>query len=106
MAEKKRNKVRPQVLKGFRDYSPSEQIARERILAKLRQAVELMGFLPFQTASLEHAETLLGPHYTEDSLAELFGFATTLRSLTQGRGTHSIEPLEYRAAPPKVLDFA
>ena len=74
MAEKKRNKVKPQVLKGFRDYSPSEQIARERILAKLRQAVELMGFLPFQTASLEHAETLLGPHYTEDSLAELFGF--------------------------------
>ncbi len=39
-------------------------------------------------------------------LAELFGFATTLRSLTQGRGTYSIEPLEYRPAPPKVLDFA
>ncbi|GAH81896.1 unnamed protein product, partial [marine sediment metagenome] len=39
-------------------------------------------------------------------LAELFGFATTLRSLTQGRGTYTIEPLEYRAAPPKALDFA
>jgi histidyl-tRNA synthetase len=33
-----------------------------------------MGFLPLQTASLELAETLLGSHYTKDSLAELFGF--------------------------------
>ncbi len=39
-------------------------------------------------------------------LAELFGFASKLRSITQGRGTHSIEPLEYRPAPPDALDFA
>jgi elongation factor G len=39
-------------------------------------------------------------------LSELFGFATKLRSLTQGRGTHTMEPLEYRPAPPGILDFA
>jgi len=39
-------------------------------------------------------------------LAELFGFATKLRSLTQGRGTHTMEPLEYRPAPPDTLGFA
>ncbi|KPK57998.1 MAG: elongation factor G, partial [Planctomycetes bacterium SM23_32] len=39
-------------------------------------------------------------------LATLFGFATKLRSLTQGRGTYTMEPLEYRPAPPGVLDFA
>ncbi len=39
-------------------------------------------------------------------LAELFGFATKLRSLTQGRGTYTMEPLEYRPAPPGALDFA
>jgi len=39
-------------------------------------------------------------------LVELFGFATKLRSLTQGRGTHTMEPLEYRPAPPGALDFA
>ncbi|NLW51211.1 MAG: elongation factor G [Candidatus Brocadiaceae bacterium] len=38
-------------------------------------------------------------------LASLFGFATRLRSLTQGRGTYSMEPLEYRPAPPGTLDF-
>jgi len=70
----KSKKVKPQVLKGFRDYSPSEQIAREEMLGKVREVFELMGFLPLQTASLEFAETLLGPHYNKDSLAELFGF--------------------------------
>jgi len=74
MAKQKDKKVKPQVLKGFRDYPPSEQIAREAMIAKVREVFELMGFLPFQTASLEFAETLLGSHYTEDSLAELFGF--------------------------------
>ncbi len=72
---KKARKVRPEVLKGFRDYPPVEQYARERMLAKAREAIELMGFLPLQTASVESAETLLGSHYNEDSLAELFGFA-------------------------------
>ncbi|MFH2050608.1 MAG: histidine--tRNA ligase [bacterium] len=76
MADKnqKIKKVKPQVLKGFKDYSPSEQIAREEMLGKLRSAVEMMGFLPLQTPSLEFADTLLGSHYNEDSLNELFGF--------------------------------
>jgi len=74
MAKQKQKKVKPEVLKGFRDYPPPEQIARQAMIAKVREVFELMGFLPFQTASLEFAETLLGPHYTVDSLAELFGF--------------------------------
>ncbi len=74
MAKDKKNKVKPQLLKGFRDYPPSEQIARERMIGKVRDVFELMGFLPLQTASLEFAEALLGPHYNRDSLAELFGF--------------------------------
>jgi len=39
-------------------------------------------------------------------LAELFGFASNLRSMTQGRGTFSMEPFEYRPAPSDALDFA
>ncbi len=74
MAKKKTNKVKPQLLKGFRDYPPVEQIARQKMLAKVREVYEERGFLPYQTASLEFAETLLGSHYNEDSLAELFGF--------------------------------
>ena len=72
--KKKPQRVKPQLLKGFRDYPPAQQAVREKIIAKLRQAVELMGFQPLQTASLESAEVLLGAHYNEDSLAELFGF--------------------------------
>jgi len=38
-------------------------------------------------------------------LVELFGFATTLRSTTQGRGTYSMEPEEYRKASIDTLHF-
>ena len=75
MADQRKSKrVKPQLLKGFRDYTPEEQLAREQMLGQLRASVELMGFLPLQTPALEFAETLLGPHYTPDNLAELFGF--------------------------------
>ncbi len=72
--KKKPQRVKPNLLKGFRDYQPAQQAAREVILTRLRAAVELMGFQPLQTASLESADVLLGKHYNEDSLAELFGF--------------------------------
>ncbi len=42
----------------------------------------------------------------EAPLARLFGFATKLRSLTQGRGTYTMEPWEYRPAPEDAVDFA
>jgi len=67
-------RVKPQVLKGFRDYPPEEESARQVLLEKTREIYERHGFLPLQTASLEFAETLLGSHYTKDNLKELFGF--------------------------------
>jgi len=36
-------------------------------------------------------------------LAEMFGYATTLRTLTQGRGVFSMEYYQYDLAPPAVM---
>ena len=37
-------------------------------------------------------------------LAEMFGYATDLRSKTQGRGTYSMEPSHYEEVPKSVHD--
>ena len=37
-------------------------------------------------------------------LAELFGYSNSMRSLSQGRASSSMEPLEYEPAPPEVAD--
>jgi elongation factor G len=40
----------------------------------------------------------------EVPLSELFGYTTTLRSMTQGRATSSMEPLTYRVMPERLKD--
>ncbi|MNV96900.1 Elongation factor G [compost metagenome] len=37
-------------------------------------------------------------------LSEMFGYATDLRSRTQGRGTYSMEPSHYEEVPKSVLE--
>jgi elongation factor G len=37
-------------------------------------------------------------------LAEMFGYSTTLRSLTQGRATYTMEFKHYAGVPKHVLD--
>ena len=37
-------------------------------------------------------------------LAEMFGYATVLRTLTQGRGAFSLEFWQYQQTPPAVGD--
>ena len=36
-------------------------------------------------------------------LAEMFGYSTTIRSLSQGRASFNLEPLEYRPVPDSLL---
>jgi len=37
-------------------------------------------------------------------LSEMFGYATDLRSKTQGRGTYSMEPSHYEEVPKSIRD--
>jgi elongation factor G len=37
------------------------------------------------------------------ALSKMFGYSTTLRSLTQGRGQHAMEPYEYKPIPPDEM---
>ena len=36
-------------------------------------------------------------------LAEMFGYSTATRSLSQGRASHTMEPMEYALAPEAIL---
>lgn len=40
----------------------------------------------------------------EVPLAEMFGYSTTLRSLSQGRATYSMEFAKYQESPPNIAD--
>jgi elongation factor G len=37
-------------------------------------------------------------------LAEMFGYATTLRSMTQGRASYSMEPSHYERVPSSIAE--
>ena len=66
-------KIKPQTLKGFRDFLPSDAIARNYVIGKIKEVFETFGFDPLETPALEYAETLLGKYGDEaDKLLYLF----------------------------------
>ena len=70
----KSKKIKPEVLKGFRDYIPAEEIARQKLVSVFREVFESFGFSPLQTPSLEKIETLKGSDYGSDNLETIFSF--------------------------------
>jgi histidyl-tRNA synthetase len=65
--------IKPQTLKGFRDYLPSQAMAREQILEVARKVYRSYGFSPIDTPALEYAEILLGKGGAESD-RQLFRF--------------------------------
>lgn len=57
-----------QVLKGMRDFVPERMIARQRVVAILRDVFERHGFEPIDTPALEYYETLAGKYGEDEKL--------------------------------------
>src|SRR3989338_2001226 len=57
--------VKPQTLKGFRDFLPKEARKRQYVLDTLKKVFESYGFEPLETPVLEYEEVLLGKYGDE-----------------------------------------
>ena len=53
-------KIKPQTLKGFRDFLPKDMVIRQKVIETLKIVFESYGFEPLETPALEYADTLLG----------------------------------------------
>src|SRR3989338_1406465 len=52
--------IRPQTLKGFRDFLPEEALKRQYAIDIIRKTFELYGFVPLETPAVEYLETFEG----------------------------------------------
>jgi len=66
-------KIKPQTLRGFRDFLPDQMIAREHLIDVARSVYRSYGFAPIDTPALEYAEVLLGKG-GEESDKQVFRF--------------------------------
>ncbi|RMD97221.1 MAG: histidine--tRNA ligase [Deltaproteobacteria bacterium] len=66
-------RIKPRILKGFRDYLPETMIPRERMLRTIAEVFELHGFSPLATPAIEYSEILLGK-YGEEGNKLLYRF--------------------------------
>jgi len=57
--------IKPQTLKGFRDFLPIEAKKRQFVINILKQVFESYGFEPLETPALEYEEILLGKYGDE-----------------------------------------
>ena len=66
--------IKPQTLKGFRDFLPKEMAIRNYVKNTLTEVFENFGFLPLETPALEYASVLKGKYgsETDDKLGYFF----------------------------------
>jgi len=65
-------KIEPRLLKGFRDFGPTEQLARQQMFSKIQSVFERFGFLPLSTPVLEHKDILMGKYGEDEKLVYTF----------------------------------
>ena len=57
--------IKPQTLKGFRDFLPQDARKRQYVINKLKTVFEQFGFEPLETPTLEYEEILTGKYGEE-----------------------------------------
>ncbi|MDO4231068.1 MAG: elongation factor G, partial [Lautropia sp.] len=94
---------------GMRKASPVllEPMMAVEVETPEEYAGTVMGDLSSRRGMIQGMEDLVGGGKqvkAEVPLAEMFGYATTLRSLTQGRATYTMEFKQYAEAPKNVAE--
>lgn len=64
--------IEPKILKGFRDFGPEDEIARQTMFTQVRGVFESYGFLPMATPALEYKEILTGKYGEDEKLIYSF----------------------------------
>lgn len=59
MTDAQKQRIKPQTLRGFRDFLPDQMMAREQLIDIARAVYRSYGFAPIDTPALEYAEVLL-----------------------------------------------
>ena len=83
-----------------------EPIMRVEITVPEEYMGDVIGDINSRRGRMEGMEARSGNQIIHSfiPLSEMFGYATELRSRTQGRGTYSMEPSHYEEVPKSVLD--
>jgi elongation factor G len=82
-----------------------EPIMKLDILTPEEYVGDFVGDLQQRRAVIANTESrgIMTSIVARAPLRELVGYSSAMRSLSQGRAGHSMEPLEYAPAPPEVL---
>ena len=67
---------------------------------------DVLGDINSRRGQINGMETRVGATHIDASvpLSEMFGYATDLRSRTQGRGQYSMEPSHYMQIPKSIAE--
>ena len=92
-------------------YEPSTKVALKSIM-RVEVTVpeeymgDVIGDINSRRGKMEGMEARSGSQIIRGfiPLSEMFGYATDLRSKTQGRGTYSMEPSHYEEVPKSVFE--
>jgi len=84
-----------------------EPVMKVEVVAPEENLGDVIGDLNGRRGKIEHLEASSGKTQTIQAavpLAEMFGYATTLRSLTQGRGTYTMQFGHYLEVPKPIQE--